>query len=458
MSVVVVQLGQCGNQVGKELFEVVSRDSQSGHGQCSKPESECYRTVSQERFFSSQEPNGNNMPVARAVLVDMEPKVIGRTLSKAAKSGRWRYGDQSYFCQKQGSGNNWANGFCVHGPRHEEIVMNLVRQEVEKCDRLGGFFTMMSLAGGTGSGLGTYVTRCLRDTYPNSFILNQLTWPYGTGEVIVQNYNTVLTLSHLYQSSDALLIHENDTVHKICSQLMNIKQISFTDINKVMAHQLGSVLQPVYTRWHVSEYGTNPLGDLMESLVTHPEYKLLSLMNIPQMSDTSLLFSSFSWPGLMKHLRQMLIANTKMEEGIDWQVKLPPIGLPSAEKPSRNRELHFNTSVANLLVLRGKEVQDADVGGFKEQVLYASWMPADSALSTWRTSTAFNKYEKSATVVSNSQCLLKPLDRAVRKAWDMFASRAYVHQYLKYGISEEDFLDSFTTMEQVVESYSNLGL
>ncbi|XP_067904854.1 tubulin delta chain isoform X2 [Heterodontus francisci] len=356
MAVVLLQLGQCGNQVGQELLEVVSRDGQSGQGR-----SESYRAVSQDRFFSQQQqPRGDAVPVARAVLVDMEPKVISRTLSKAAKSGRWRYGDQSYFCQKQGSGNNWANGFCVHGPLHEEAVLDLVRREVEKCERLSGFFAMMSLAGGTGSGLGAYVTRCLRDAYPNSFILNQLTWPYGTGEVIVQNYNAVLTLSHLYQSSDALLIQENDTVHKICSQLMNIKQISFTDINKVIAHQLGSVLQPAYSRWHVSEYGTNPLGDLLESLVTHPEYKLLSLMNIPQMSDMSLQFSTFTWPALMKHLRQMLIANTKMEAGIDWQVKLPTAVLHPAAKPSSKKELHFNTSLANLLVLRGKEVQEAD--------------------------------------------------------------------------------------------------
>ncbi|XP_078391217.1 tubulin delta chain isoform X1 [Cetorhinus maximus] len=452
MALVLLQLGQCGNQVGQELLDVVSSDGRSDRGR-----RDSYRAASQERFFR-QEAGGDALPVARAILVDMEPKVISRTLSKATKSGWWRYGNQSYFCQKQGSGNNWANGFCVHGPRHEEAVMDLVRREVEKCERLSGFFAMMSVAGGTGSGLGTYVTRCLRDTYPNAFILNQLTWPYGTGEVIVQNYNAVLTLSHLYQSSDALLIHENDTVHKICSQLMNIKQISFTDINKVIAHQLGSVLQPAYTRWNGSQYGTNPLGDLLESLVTHPEYKLLSLMNIPQMSDTSLQFSTFTWPALMKHLRQMLIANTKMEAGIDWRVKLPPAGLPAAVKPSSNRELHSNTSVANLLVLRGKEVSKADTGGFKEQALYTSWMPADSALNIWRTSTAFNKYEKSATVVSNSQCLLKPLDSTVTKAWDMFASRAYVHQYVKHGISEEDFLDCFTTIEQVIASYSNLGL
>lgn len=48
--------------------------------------------------------------VARAVLVDMEPKVVKQSISKAKRSGRWRYGEASHFCQNQGSGNNWANG------------------------------------------------------------------------------------------------------------------------------------------------------------------------------------------------------------------------------------------------------------------------------------------------------------------------------------------------------------
>lgn len=56
-------------------------------------------------------------------------------------------------------------------------------------------------------------------------------------------------------------------------------------------------------------------GELLSSLVCHPEYKLLSLSNIPQMSSTSLAYSVFNWPGLLKHLRQMLIASARMEEG-----------------------------------------------------------------------------------------------------------------------------------------------
>ncbi|XP_063655175.1 tubulin delta chain isoform X10 [Pan troglodytes] len=331
----------------------------------------------------------------------MEPKVINQTLSKAAQSGQWKYGQHACFCQKQGSGNNWAYGYSVHGPRHEESIMNIIRKEVEKCDSFSGFFIIMSMAGGTGSGLGAFVTQNLEDQYSNSLKMNQIIWPYGTGEVIVQNYNSILTLSHLYRSSDALLLHENDAIHKICAKLMNIKQISFSDINQVLAHQLGSVFQPTYSAESSFHYRRNPLG-------------------------------------------------------IDRHVRPPLSGLPPLSKMSLNKDLHFNTSIANLVILRGKDVQSADVEGFKDPALYTSWLKPVNAFNVWKTQRAFSKYEKSAVLVSNSQFLVKPLDMIVGKAWNMFASKAYIHQYTKFGIEEEDFLDSFTSLEQVVASYCNL--
>lgn len=53
----------------------------------------------------------------------------------------------------------------------------------------------------------------------------------------------------------------------------------------------------------------------MESLVPHPEFKMLGVRNIPHLSENSVAYSTFTWAGLLKHLRQMLISNAKMEEG-----------------------------------------------------------------------------------------------------------------------------------------------
>ena len=53
------------------------------------------------------------------------------------------------------------------------------------------------------------------------------------------------------------------------------------------------------------------------------EFKMLGVRNIPQMSENSLAYSTFTWAGLLKHLRQMLISNAKMEEGKGYFKNIP---------------------------------------------------------------------------------------------------------------------------------------
>lgn len=61
---------------------------------------------------------------------------------------------------------------------------------------------MQSLAGGTGSGVGTRMSEMLRDEYQSSSQVHCVVWPYSSGEIAIQNYNLVLSLSHLHSCSD----------------------------------------------------------------------------------------------------------------------------------------------------------------------------------------------------------------------------------------------------------------
>ncbi|GFR71027.1 tubulin delta chain, partial [Elysia marginata] len=448
-----VDLGQCGNQVGGQFFSTIAEDISTRSTGVSPKENKDYVDTSLETFFTQSESDRSRdgypaLPKARAILVDMESKAVSQTMHKAKKSGKWAYSESQGFSQKRGSGNNWANGFCIHGPNSEESVMNLVRKEVEKCDRLSGFMSLLSLAGGTGSGVGAFVTQSLRDEYPHSFILNQVVWPYNTGEVIVQNYNAVLTLSHLHDTADALIVMENDSLHKICAQLLNIKNISFADINCVIAHKLASILQPCQAKDGAGTAKCD-LGFLLERLVAHPQYKLLTVKNIPQMSDVAKEFSVYQWPGLMRNLRQMLISDAPMEEGINWNVR------PVAYRTESGHNC-FNRSLSTLLVLRGRDIDGVNTAMFEDPAIYTPWMTPDMSSCVARQPRLFCEYDQAAALISNSQAGIRQLDRILSKAWTMFTSRAYVHQYLKHGLTEEDFLDSFISLEKVVASYNNL--
>lgn len=377
-------------------------------------------------------------------MVDTEPKVIAQAAAEARRSGIWRYADRSDVCERRGSGNNWACGYCVHGRRAAGPTLEAVRRAVESCDRFTGFMTHMSLAGGTGSGLGSYLTRRLRDDYPHCFIVNQVIWPYSAGEVIVQNYNAILSLAHLYQSADVVFAIENDTIHNICTRLLAIPKVSFSDINRVIARQLALCLVPACATDSKSLIRSH-IGDMLEQLVAHPAYKLVTVRSIPHVSDRSVDYTSYQWPALLRHLRQMLIAKATMEEGINWQVK------PQSEDCSR--------SLSNHLILRGKDVDTADPSAFHDPSIYSRLSSITGcAASFWTHRRPFGEREKSAVLLSNGQSsVIDSLDRTVGRAWNMFASRAYLHQYTSRGLDENDFVDCFAALEQILADYRQLG-
>lgn len=62
MSIVTVQLGQCGNQIGFEVFDALFRDSHCSQGLCSKRENEAYQASCKERFFREEENGGRCGP------------------------------------------------------------------------------------------------------------------------------------------------------------------------------------------------------------------------------------------------------------------------------------------------------------------------------------------------------------------------------------------------------------
>lgn len=76
--------------------------------------------------------------------------------------------DEKYIISNYpGSGNNWAQGFCNHGPKYESSILNAIRDMMEKCDSLQGFLLLFSVGGGTGSGLGSYLVKLLSEYYPH---------------------------------------------------------------------------------------------------------------------------------------------------------------------------------------------------------------------------------------------------------------------------------------------------
>ena len=445
-SCIVVQLGQCGTQVGHQLFSVLHEDATKSSIIASCNANAEYEQISLQTFFNETSAGKKE---ARSVMVDMEPKAVASALQNTAGK-TWSYAKNQQFWSRSGSGNNWSYGYKVHAPKCKEAVLEIARKETEKCDHFGGFLILSSLAGGTGSGLGSFVTEMLRDTFPRAAQVSSVVCPYTDGEVAVQNYNAVLSLAHTSATADASILLHNDQLHSICSKLLGIKNVSFKDINNVIANQLASILQPVTFGSCPSSYSFNVLNSLVSTVACHSHYGMLDLKSLPHIPQKSVAFSTYAWDALLKRIYQMLITDFYMDEGIDWHRKLPLENyVYSAQYPKY---------ISNLLLMRGHHALslESNLSNFHNDLMYPKWMPQVQRCPVWKTNIPLQKFEKSITLLSNGTSCIKPLDKVVGKAWNMYNSRAYCHQYTKHGLEEEDFINAFVAVENVISAYKQL--
>ena len=390
------------------------------------------------------------VPTARAVLIDMEPKVVQSTIRRARQTGRWQYDPKGTLAFQSGSGNNWARGYNTYGAQVRDVALDLVRRETEACDHAGGFLLVQSMAGGTGAGLGAYVARALRDEYPTAPILNHCVWPYESGEVIVQSYNTLLTLSALLDSSDGVCVVQNEHLHRACVGALGLERPTFGDMNGVAATQLAGVLLPSATRDAGGGGGGGGGGhghrrmmllhDVTRTMCSHPSARLLSLRSVPTMPPKSVDFTTFTWPSLIKRARQMLLTGTTLEEGLDW-------GLEPGARGAR----HATRCLDAMLFLRGDGADAADASPLADPRLYPRWSPRPLTVA-WSPA-RFNRYEMSATLLSNCQTPCPPVGRMLARAYQMHAAGAYAHQYAEHGVGPGEFEEAFARVEDVLAAY-----
>lgn len=82
-----------------------------------------------------------------------------------------------------------------------------------------------SIAGGTGSGTGSYLLERLNDRFPKKIIQTYSVFPnhdYETSDVVVQPYNSLLTMKRLACNADAVVVLDNTALNRIAADRLKI--------------------------------------------------------------------------------------------------------------------------------------------------------------------------------------------------------------------------------------------
>lgn len=441
-----VQFGQCGNQVGQTLFSSIASDLYSSSTGVSSKLNSDYVQHGFDKWFKGVSKSGKHL--ARAVLVDTEQKVINKLCNRNEAATTWGYSSQNIVCQAGGgSANNWGYGYSVKGHQLGSAALEAVRQEIEKMDSVEGILAILSSAGGTGSGVGSYVMEKIRDELPTKTVASAIVLPYASGEVGTQNYNTLLTLAKFVEVTDILLMFENDQIHGVCESLMKIQNANFSDLNNIIAQKLASVLQPVS--------GTNNvLTSIVHRITPHPQYKIAAIKTSPLVIPSLLQHSGgYKWLPIVRHLKQMLRSPALDLELIDMETRAPSISATSRTTFS------YSKSVSNMLITRGSSGDDdpAVDTELTDCKLYVDWVPKVQRISRSHQSRRILGKDKFAALVTNNSLLYRPVDYVVEKAWNCYVHSAFLHQYKQYGVGEDEFLHAFAKVENVVKAYKELN-
>ncbi|CAA9987616.1 delta tubulin, putative [Plasmodium knowlesi strain H] len=420
MTVLTVQIGQCGNQLGHAFLDTIFKHVRSA-------KNESFREKLSDMYFEEECQYGNNLlPViqygennkgrksvvsesnevmclnnyiARSILIDMEPKVIEKCLYQSAAEERrdplesrnvnrsknkkmqphgsagdseghhkyvcgmeeyyepsnnltkvfsrgrdseeeeeesmclplrekpqtkanskreypintWKYNKRNFIYGLNGSGNNWSYGFNVHAKNICEDFLNLIQKTMESNDSKEGVDNIIlfhSLAGGSGSGISSYLSYLLKDEYSSVNLINVCVLPYMFGEISVQSLNSVLCLSSLYDSSDGIVLLENEKFELMCKR-MNNENINTEEINKHISLFLTYTLGLPLDFGNVIDSGgskyTNAMNSILSDLCSHPSYKFLTTRYLPQVFQENMKFEQNTFSMLLKRMHKMVI-------------------------------------------------------------------------------------------------------------------------------------------------------
>ena len=141
---------------------------------------------------------------------------------------------------------------------------------------------MHSIAGGTGSGLGSFLLERLNDKFPKKLIQTYSVFPNATeGDVVVQPYNSVLALKRLVNHADSVVVLDNGALARISADRLHVQTTSFDQTNQLVATVMAASTQTL----RYPGYMNNDLVGILASLIPTPRCHFLMTSYTPFTSD-----------------------------------------------------------------------------------------------------------------------------------------------------------------------------
>jgi len=369
--------------------------------------------------------------IPRAVLLDLEPRVINTIMnSPYAKL----YNPENVYVSKDGggAGNNWAQGYHQGELLHEE-VFDIIDREADGSDSLEGFVVCHSIAGGTGSGMGSYILEKLNDRFPKKLIQTYSVFPNQDeiSDVVVQPYNSLLTLKRLTQNADCVVVLDNTALHRIAADRLHMENPTFAQIN----HLVSTVMSVSTTTLRYPGYMNNDLIGLIASLIPTPRLHFLMTGYTPLTTDSQV--ASVRKTTVLDVMRRLLQPKNMM-----------------VSTPVQRQANHCYISILNIIQGEVDPTQvHKSLQRIRERKLaqFIPWGPASIQVALSRKSPYIQSAHRvSGLMLANHTSISTLFERCLRQYEKLRKREAFLDQFKRVAIFKEN-LDEFDASREVLQ-------
>ncbi|KAM3147323.1 hypothetical protein pb186bvf_000574 [Paramecium bursaria] len=408
--IIQIHIGQAGIQIGDEGWELLRQESNIDlDGKLIGDEA--------DHCIFHETPNQKYVP--RAVFIDTEDIVVVETKRGIRKN---LYAQQQFLNGKE-SANYHTRGIYQIGRDLIDETLQIIRHQVEKCDKLDGFIFTKSTNGGTGSGFGSLLTERMSVDYGNGKTIKSSITVMPSPNIsteIIELYNATLSIHNQIEYEDLSICVDNERLYKQCDEL-DIELPNYQNLNQILS-QITSSLTTTSRKQSIQGFG---LKELNTNLIPYARLHFL---------QSSITFKSQETSGIINELFQNNC---------------------SSYNNSNSRYL------ANSILFRG-DFSPMEVFGVvnSKRFEHTSSKQVDFVQTGFKIGIVNNPMiqfgeinKKGAVQIQNSLSIDQQFVRIAKQFDNLYARRAFIHWYVMEGMEESEMSQAREDMAELIKDY-----
>ena len=337
-----------------------------------------------------------------------------------------------------GAGNNWAFGYS-EGARVREDILDMIDREADTSDNLEGFMLLHSIAGGTGSGLGSYLLEQLNDHYPKKLVQSYSVFPNSqeVSDIVVQPYNSILSLKRLSQNADSVVVLDNAALTRIASDKLQIHDPTFVQTNQLVS----TVMAASTSTLRFPGYMYHDLLSIYSTLIPIPRCHFLTTAYTP-FHTSSVDKVKMNTPKTSVHdvMRRLLQPKNRMISTLETKTSCYISSLHIIQ----SEDLNPNDIYKSLLRIKERELAS-----------FIPWAPASIHVATAKQSPFIHTdHRVSGCMIANHTSMASVLRRTTDQYDKLRKRNAFLDQYRREALFSQDFEEFDDSRYYLIHLYS----